>query len=786
MVISHKFGRPLRWLLAFCLSATFSLVAAPVISKDSPDSNLSTNARSTVENNLASRFMIKNYVIEGNTLLATNLTASLFAKYTGAEVGLDQIVQAASALQLLYRQQGYHTMSVVISPARITNGLVTLNVFQGAFSQIVVNGNRYSNFGSDDTNTASNLSANKPTTTNTPPAPKFVVSNYLVTGNTLLSPQVIKSAVFKHMGTNVTVEDVLAAGLDLQKEYRNRGYPTVNVTIPPQKIADGLVKIQVIEGRLAAIRVTGNHYFSSNNVMRALPSLHTNQILNGQIFQAELNQANANQDRQIYPVIDPGLEPGTTDLTLKIQDRLPLHGKMDLDNQSSPGTPDLRLNTSLVYDNLWNLEHALGFQYGFSPEAYKSASAEAEQEYASSPPIYNQLYKSGNEWNFYDLPLVANYSAFYRLPLGNPQPLEDIIASKPGSFGYDEATRKFNVPPPTGQPELTFFASRSTIDTGFTTISQKTYQGSDGTNSLFESTAQQDLTVNNDVGFRLSLPLASTPDFHSSFSGGLDFKNYNLSSYGINSFTLYASEYDPQADISLPLVSQNFNPVPITINHLNYLPVSLRYDGSLRDPLGTTVFGLGLSVNSWYSGTTSTNGATKFTGLKSLQSLTGSTESSGHWVILTPSISHDFTIYTNWVLTVRADGQWASEPLISNEQFGAGGVNSVRGYHEGEVFGDTGWHVSVEQQTPPHIVGMVGADTPLIIRGSVYMDYAQTYLLDPQGRTDSIDLWGTGFGGVASIGSHWEARFLFSMPLLRTSLTQAYQPFFNFSLTAQF
>jgi hemolysin activation/secretion protein len=124
--------------------------------------------------------------------------------------------------------------------------------------------------------------------------------------------------------------------------------------------------------------------------------------------------------------------------------------------------------------------------------------------------------------------------------------------------------------------------------------------------------------------------------------------------------------------------------------------------------------------------------------------------------------------------------------LISNEQFGIGGVNSVRGYHEGQVFGDTGWHVSLEQQTPPHLVGMVGNGIPLLLRGTVYMDYAETYLLDPLGGSDSTALWGTGLGGVASIGSHWEARFLFSVPLLKTSTSEAYQPFFNFGLNAQF
>ena len=136
--------------------------------------------------------------------------------------------------------------------------------------------------------------------------------------------------------------------------------------------------------------------------------------------------------------------------------------------------------------------------------------------------------------------------------------------------------------------------------------------------------------------------------------------------------------------------------------------------------------------------------------------------------------------------TIRADGQWASEPLISTEQFGIGGVNSVRGYHEGEVFGDTGWHMSLEQKTPPHIVGMVHGSQPLTVRGSVYMDYAEAYLLDPQGRPNDVALWGAGLGLTASVGPHWDAQFLFSVPLISAGATSGDQFNFNFSLMAQF
>jgi hemolysin activation/secretion protein len=84
------------------------------------------------------------------------------------------------------------------------------------------------------------------------------------------------------------------------------------------------------------------------------------------------------------------------------------------------------------------------------------------------------------------------------------------------------------------------------------------------------------------------------------------------------------------------------------------------------------------------------------------------------------------------------------------------------------------------------VTGVVYGNVPLTVRGSIYMDYAKIYLLDPQGRAPSTELWGTGLGLAASVGSHWEARFLFSVPLISTSDTPRDRPYFNFALSAQF
>lgn len=751
----------------------------------------------------AAHFNITGYEVCGNALLSTNVLVPLLAPYTGTNVTLQEVVQAAAALHYEYCKIGYGMMSVAIARDHLTNGIISLNVFRTDIPQVVVSGKSYLRF----TNSLSTGPANPKEiararadlqrtmaelkardaelkkeqadtvvhVVSTNAGPRFAVEHYVVSGNTVLAPKIMSQVLTNidgAFGTNVSFDGVRTAVEQLQKAYRERGYVTVAVGLPQQKLRNATVKVKVTEGRLAAINVTGNRYFSSNNVMRALPSLHPNMLLNGPIFQAELNRANANRDRQIYPVIGPGPEPGTSALSLKVKDQLPLHGKLEFNNQNSPGTPDLRVNASVEEDNLWQQEHSLGVQYGFSPEQFKPGS-----------------------WWFYDQPAVANYSAFYRLPLGRQEPIEDIIAQNPDSFGYSEATRRFTLPPSTGRPELTFYGSRSTIDVGPTTLSSSTLYNTNG-NSLQQSVDHQDTTWNTDLGGRLSLPLKSSSDFQSTFSAGADFKIYKLNSAQTNLFTLTTAELNNNNNppTIVTNVSQDISPVPYTVKKVEYLPLMARYDARWKDPLGTATFGLGLSANAWYSSHVTrtshdTNGIAHTiatSGREALQTITGSKESSGYWVTLTPSFSHTFTFRTNWLTSIRANGQWASEPLINNEQFGIGGVNSVRGYHEGEAFGDTGWHVSLEQGTPSHLVGMLN-NTPLSVRGSWFMDYGAVYLLDPPtGLASAVQLWGTGFGLTASLGSHWQSRFLISMPLIGTRNTQRNEPYFNFGLTAQF
>jgi hemolysin activation/secretion protein len=583
----------------------------------------------------------------------------------------------------------------------------------------------------------------------------FPVSRYDVMGNTLLPKKVLDGIVSKHTGTNITFDDVASAEKELQLEYHNRGYDTISVTIPPQRLTNGVFKIRVFEGKLAEIRVMGNRFYSSNNIMRALPGLKTNIFLNSKLLQPQLDAANANQDRQIYPEIHPGLESNTTMLILRVKDHLPLHAKLEANNESTEGTPDQRIATSMAYDNLWQLNHQIGLQYTFSEEDYKQ----------------------GGNWAPYDSPLVANYSGFYRFPLSSTQSFADDAANSVGKFGYSEADRKFILPPATGATEMNIYASGSTIDTGIVTGTPKTLFS--GTNGIItQDTAHQDLTYNDALGFRLIKPLPELWGFSPHFQAGSDYKIYKEANYETNYFTFYIlNEVTPTGQPTNPPPTVTPSPVPGSVSSISYLPLALRLDADRRDSLGTTAIGFGYNPNVWYSGSRS-----------NLESIAGSTHASGYWHIITGAVSREQLLPRDWKVALRADGQWASEPLISNEQFGAGGINGVRGYHEGEVFGDSGWRVTSELKLPSYRIGFAGKgiNEPLIVRASFFMDYADTYLLDPQGRKGDTPLWGTGFAGAASLGPHFSGMLSFAWPLLSTPTTEAFQVRVAFSLSAQF
>jgi len=613
---------------------------------------------------------------------------------------------------------------------------------------------------------ATNAPTAKATTTNTPAASStnvvtFPVEGYEITGNTIFRYEHLEPIFKKYVGPAITLDTIKEAATELQVAYHNYGFNTVKVGLPTQTITNGVVKVKVIEGRLAEINVINNRHFSSNNIMRALPSLQTNILLNSIVFQQDLDKANANRDRQIYANIDPGPEPGTSTLNLKVKDRLPLHARIELNNYSTPGTPEFRVNSAAQYNNLWQLEHQVGLQYSFTPEMKKEDQMPA----------------------FYDQPLVASYSAFYRMPLDFNKDKDRGLPAKISDFGYDEVAKRFRAPPAAEYADLIFYASRSFSDTGLNLQSESVTQPADfdavGGLRIQDDILAQTQTKNEALGFRFSDPLPGFWGIHSSLSAGLDYKSFRSENLQREEFTATLSVSQGNSGPPFDVFPASAPPPTdrSTHNSVQYLPFALGWDLSKADKWGSTAFNLNSSVN--FAGL--------FDSKADFQKTANSTKASGTFLILNSGLTRDQKFYDDWGVRLHADGQWASEPLISNEQFGIGGLAGVRGYRDGQEYGDTGWRTTIEPHTPLFNLGMVDATLPMYVRFSIFTDYGRRYLLDPTpGRKRELGLWGTGFGFNGVIGDRVDYRFNIAFPLLDTPGVTAGKPRLSFAVSVQF
>ncbi|HEX5223170.1 MAG TPA: POTRA domain-containing protein [Verrucomicrobiae bacterium] len=709
---------------------------------EGPNQNEPAQAPTALPAAVAPAYNFEHFEIYGNSALKPEEIDRLLSPVAGNNVTVEQIEKALTRLQATYRERGYYGAVVKLPEQVLTDGTVVIKVEEGLTLE------------PEAALAAARLATNNPPP---PPARTFAVQRYDVVGNTLLPQAVVDAVVTNGIGTNITFAQVQKVLGELQLAYRERGFISAKVSLPQQQITNATIRIQVLEGVLVDARVTGNRYFSSNNVMRALPTIRDSliwkdQVINSTVLQREVDLANQNRDRTIYPIINPGPEPGTSALELRIKDRLPLHGRLEVNNQATPGTPDWRLNASANYNNLWQREHSIGVFYGFTPEEFKSPRPD---------PDY-----------FFNRPLVANFGAYYRIPFGDVESVQQRIIEA-GSFGYDEATKQFHPPPAGGRPDFTFSVSGSSSDTGVT-YGPATVVSQTPLLTIVSQDTGQELTINQGAGMNLNLPKVLSDTRRLNFSAGLDLKYNEVKSYNTNNFIITTVVTNSQG--SQIIESRVSSPHPTRVTEITYLPFNLGFTFSDVSPRGTFSGNLIFSAN--VVGNNQDFIASAY-----------SPDAKPEFGKAQLFLNYDWKLRNNWSLWLRANGQAATGPLISNEQFALGGINSVRGYYEGDVYGDCGWFGSVELRAPylATDVAVVDGVTPVWLRGSLFVDAGQAFNLDDVPGLDQREfLWSTGFGLSANINNRVDVKIAVAWPLAHSPNTEAYQPRAMFSLGGQF
>ncbi|MCU0568693.1 MAG: ShlB/FhaC/HecB family hemolysin secretion/activation protein, partial [Oculatellaceae cyanobacterium Prado106] len=161
-------------------------------------------------------------------------------------------------------------------------------------------------------------------------------------------------------GRSISFSELLQARSAITQLYVDNGYVTSGAFIPPQTLEGGVVKIQVVEGTLEDINVTGTRrlrpsYISSRIRLAATTPLNVPRLLEGlQLLQLDPLIENISADLQA------GARPGTSLLQVQIAEADTFTVAPSIDNGRSPSVGSFRRQINFTQANL------LGFGDGLS------------------------------------------------------------------------------------------------------------------------------------------------------------------------------------------------------------------------------------------------------------------------------------------------------------------------------------------------------------------------------------------------------------------------------------
>lgn len=189
-------------------------------------------------------------------------------------------------------------------------------------------------------------------------AVKVTVRQFRFIGNSAYSTSELQTVVAPYLNRPLSFSELYAAADAITRFYVDQGYTLANVNIPPQKISDGEVKLEVIEGRIGAIQIEGLHSFKGERLRPYFSGVMPGQLYRGTVLQDALFLINDIPGLQAHAVVRPGQQFGTSDVVIRAQET-PYTGFLALDNYGRESIGELRLSGAFTWNNPLGIEDQL-------------------------------------------------------------------------------------------------------------------------------------------------------------------------------------------------------------------------------------------------------------------------------------------------------------------------------------------------------------------------------------------------------------------------------------------
>ena len=232
----------------------------------------------------------------------------------------------------------------------------------------------------------------------------FLLKEVKVTGSTIFKERDFQPIYEPYLNKKVTFQDMDMVSKKIESKYKEKGYFTTTVYISEQEIKNGVIEIRIAEGKMGKLNIEGNKWFSVDFIEKFFHA-KKNEILNIKSMARDILRINKNPDLQIKAVISQGKEPQTSDISLKVEGKLPWHAGFLQDNRGSRLTGKYRSMFFMRSSNVFGLGDTV-----FINSLYTGNSFGESVSY--SIPVGTYGTKFGIDMNYFKMKLGREYKSF--------------------------------------------------------------------------------------------------------------------------------------------------------------------------------------------------------------------------------------------------------------------------------------------------------------------------------------------------------------------------------------
>ena len=154
-------------------------------------------------------------------------------------------------------------------------------------------------------------------------------------GNTRVGSDALQAVVAPALGQRHSLAGLRALADRVSAFYREQGYPFARAFLPAQRMAQGELLIEVIEGRYGRVAATGADARLAQQAQAYLAPLQSGEVIANDALERSVLILSDQPGLRVRPVVRPGETVGTGDLEVEVQATPALQGRVTVDNHGN-------------------------------------------------------------------------------------------------------------------------------------------------------------------------------------------------------------------------------------------------------------------------------------------------------------------------------------------------------------------------------------------------------------------------------------------------------------------